>query len=119
MRYALAALLIFPVPGHCLTLACELFTPALYARNSTLPVTINVEPQTGNVRFYTTTEGVGGTVGVSEADFRGWVTGANTGKRYWFSLDRYSGQMVLTREAYAHGDKAEMWGECRAAKQRF
>ncbi|WP_367346431.1 hypothetical protein [Stenotrophomonas bentonitica] len=117
MKALIAAVLLTPAPAQAVPLECDINTPATYAQG-TVPILINVELGSGKIEFHTLTEAVDGVVAVSEAEFRGWVTGTS-GRRYWLSIDRYLGALTLTREGLISGQKADMWGECRAAKQKF
>ncbi|WP_313243912.1 hypothetical protein [Stenotrophomonas rhizophila] len=102
---------------QALTLTCDINTPSTYEQG-TVAVIFNVDEETGDVRFHTLSEAVAGRLQVGQSEFRGIVTGT-TGQRYWLSIDRYLGTMALTRENHISGQKAVMWGDCRAAKQKF
>ncbi|WP_141738993.1 MULTISPECIES: hypothetical protein [Stenotrophomonas] len=118
MRAIVAAILLAPVAAQGAPLICEVNTPSTYAQGSPVQILINVDTQTGRAEFHTLSELVEGTVKVSDGEFSGTVTGAS-GQRYWLSIDRYTGTLALTKEGHVSGQKAEMWGECRAAKQKF
>ncbi|WP_312327954.1 hypothetical protein [Stenotrophomonas sp.] len=118
MRAIVAAVLLSPLAVNATPLLCEVNTPATYVLGPPVQILINVDPQTGRAEFHTPSEVVDGTVKVSDGEFSGTVTGAS-GQRYWLSIDRYTGMLALAKEGHESGGKAEMWGECRAAKQRF